>query len=297
MWQPILVIAVLGFLYAPILRRLIEAWLTDENYSHGVLIPFLMVYLLWLEKSQLALITKKPFFAGGAGLIILAVVLLIAGTLGAELFTQRISLVVMLTGITVYFFGLKTLRGVVVSLVLLALAIPLPTILFNQIAFPLQLLATKFALLGIRAFSIPAAKFGNVIELLPKGASQPIFLEVVEACSGIRSLMTLITLALVYAYFTSSRKLEINDSTWFDDAKNPDFRRTIFLMFAAVPIAVVTNGFRVMTTGILAYNYGEGAAEGFSHEFAGWLVYIVALVLLLVTNKLYETASRVLRIN
>ncbi|HZH33514.1 MAG TPA: archaeosortase/exosortase family protein, partial [Pyrinomonadaceae bacterium] len=130
---------------------------------------------------------------------------------------------------------------------------------------------------GIRAFGIAAGKFGNVIELIPRGASQPVFLEVVEACSGIRSLMTLVSLALVYAYFT--RQGENMSSP-----RSFDFWRAIILMASALPIAVLTNGVRVTATGLLAFYYGRETADGFMHDFSGWLVYLAALLLLLLVG-------------
>jgi len=280
-WQPLLLAAALLFLYAPALKLLVQTWWTDENYSHGLLIPLLIGFLLWFEKDELGKLEKRPAFPAGGITVLAAMFFLLVGILGAELFTQRFSLLLMLAGITIYFFGWQILKKLVVPFVLLALAIPIPTILFNKIAFPLQLLATDLAVWGIRLFGIPAAKFGNVIELLPRGASQSIWLEVVEACSGIRSLMTLVTLALVYAYFTSRRRN-------FASLKSFDLWRAAILMFAALPIAVLTNGVRVSATGILAYYYGGETAQGFLHGASGWLVYVAALLLLLLVGKVLD---------
>jgi exosortase len=280
-WQPLLLAAALLFLYAPALNLLLQTWWMDENYSHGLLIPFLIGFLIWFEKDELEKMEKRPAFLVGGAICLAAMFFLLVGILGAELFTQRFSLLLMLAGITIYFFGWEILKKLVVPFVLLALAIPIPTILFNKIAFPLQLLATDLAIWGIRLFGIPAAKFGNVIELLPRGASQSIWLEVVEACSGIRSLMTLVTLALVYAYFTSRRRN-------FASLKSFDLWRAAILMLAALPIAVLTNGIRVAATGILAYYYGGETAQGFLHGASGWLVYVAALLLLLLVGKILD---------
>ena len=282
LWQPILLAAVLLFLYAPALKLLLQTWWTDENYSHGLLIPFLIGFLIWFEKDELQKTEKRPAFLAGGAVCLSALFLLLVGILGAELFTQRFSLALMLAGITIYFFGWQILKKLVVPFVLLLLAIPIPTILFNKIAFPLQLLATDLAVWGIRLFGIPAAKFGNVIELLPRGASQSVWLEVVEACSGIRSLMTLVTLALVYAYFTSRRRD-------FASLKSFDLWRAAILMFAALPIAVLTNGARLTATGVLAYYYGSETAHGFLHGASGWIVYVAALLLLLLAGKILDS--------
>jgi exosortase len=286
-WQPVLVIVAVTFLYAAVLSRLFGAWWTDENYSHGLLIPLVIGFILWNERGNLSQTQKNPSFILGSGLVILALLLLFVGTLGAEIFTQRVSLTVMLAGIVVYFFGWKLWRWLLVPFVLLLLAIPIPTIIFNRIAFPLQLLATQVAVDGIRLFAIPVVRQGNVIELLPRGASQVIWLEVVEACSGIRSLMTLVTLALIYAYFTRrERELKLF---------NYDFWRALLLMISAVPIAILTNAARVTLTGILAYNYGKQTAEGFLHSFSGWMVYLVALAMLVGLAWVLDFGAKFLR--
>jgi exosortase len=286
-WQPVLVIVAVTFLYAAVLSRLFGAWWTDENYSHGLLIPLVIGFILWNERGNLSQTQKNPSFILGSGLVILALLLLFVGTLGAEIFTQRVSLMVMLGGIVVYFFGWKLWRWLLVPFILLLLAIPIPTIIFNRIAFPLQLLATQVAVDGIRLFAIPVVRQGNVIELLPRGAAQVIWLEVVEACSGIRSLMTLVTLALIYAYFTRrERELKLF---------NYDFWRALLLMISAVPIAILTNAARVTLTGILAYNYGKQTAEGFLHSFSGWMVYLVALAMLVGLAWVLDFGAKFLR--
>jgi exosortase len=199
LWRPALIAAALAVLYANVLAKLGFDWWTDENYSHGLLVPFVIGFIVWLEFDELKRAVEKPSVLLGFLLISFAFLMLLGGTLGAELFTQRISLVLMLAGIVVYFFGAKTLKSLVAPFLLLLLAIPIPQIIFNKIAFPLQIQASQAAVWGIRLFELPTVRKGNVIELLPRGATQIVALEVVEACSGIRSLMTLVTLALVLA--------------------------------------------------------------------------------------------------
>ena len=283
LWKPFAIAAVLAFVYAAVLVKLGRDWWTDENYSHGLLVPFVIGYIVYLEFDELKKAVSKPSFLFGGALIGFALLMLLGGTLGAELFTQRISLVVMLAGIVIYFFGAKILKMLVVPFALLLLAIPIPQIIFNKIAFPLQIYASQTAVWGIRLFEVPSVRKGNVIEILPNGAMQVVALEVVEACSGIRSLMTLVTLALILAYFTRSKNQSTKDKR-FDFLKNFDFWRTIVLMLAAIPIAVFTNAARVTGTGVLTYYYGRRAAEGTIHEASGWLVYVAALGLLITFN-------------
>jgi exosortase/archaeosortase family protein len=169
----------------------------------------------------------------------------------------------------------------------LLLAIPIPAIVFNKIAFPLQLFASRCAVWSMRLFDIPVLREGNVIELMPLNSLETKKLEVVEACSGIRSLMTLITLAVVFAYFSypraSSGPGESNDGSTtvrLGPGKHWGFWRSSLLVLSAVPIAILTNAFRVSGTGVLARYYGTKVADGFFHSFSGWLIYITAFALL-----------------
>lgn len=283
LWRPFLVAAALCFLYATIFLKLGRDWWTDENYSHGLLVPFVIGYIIWLEFDELKGAVQKPSFWLGFSLILLALLFLLGGTLGSELFTQRISIVFMLAGLVVYFWGARILKMLAVPFALIVFAIPVPEIIFNKIAFPLQLLASQLAIWGIRLFEVASVRNGNVIEILPQGSTQTISLEVVEACSGIRSLMTLVTLALVLAYFTRVKKTK-NKIASFDFLRNFDFWRAVILMLAAIPIAVLTNAARVAATGVLTFYYGKKALVSIWHDLSGWLVYLVALGLLLAVN-------------
>jgi exosortase D (VPLPA-CTERM-specific) len=287
LWKPFLIAALLSFLYATVLVKLGQDWWNDDNYSHGLFVPFIIGYIIWLEFSNLRRTPMKPALWLGFAIILFALLMFLGGNLGAELFTQRVSFVLIIAGIVVYFFGFRILQKLTAPFALLLLAIPIPQIILNKIAFPLQIWASQFADSGIRLFNILSVRKGNIIELVPRGATQIVQLEVVEACSGIRSLMTLIALALILGYFTRERRKNITGN-WFDFVKDSDFWRIIVLMFSAIPIALLTNAVRVMTTGILTYHFGIQAAEGFWHELAGWLVYIVAIVLLLSVNSLLK---------
>jgi exosortase len=287
LWKPAAIFAAISFLYLPVLMKLGHDWWTDENYSHGLLVPLIIGFMLWTERERLerAARSSRPSVLLGGACLVLAVLALWAGTAGAELFVQRMSLVLLLAGVTIFFWGFRLLRLTFVSFLLLILAIPIPAIIFNQIAFPLQLFASRCAVWAMRLFEIPVLRAGNVIELLPLGARETKKLEVVEACSGIRSLMTLITLAVVFAYFTRPK----GDDKGGDEGSGGrlsflrgwGFWRSLILVLSAVPIAILTNAGRVSGTGILAHFYGLKVADGFFHSFSGWVVYIVAFLLLL----------------
>ncbi len=283
--KPAAVAAVLLFAYFSVVTKLGYDWWTDENYSHGLLVPFVIGFIIWSESERLRDAVTEGGLWLGCAVVGLATVMLAAGTLGAELFTQRISLIIMLAGIVIYFFGRRMLSMLAVPFVLFLLAIPVPQIVFNRIAFPLQIWASQMAVWGIRLFDIPVLRKGNVMDILPRGSTQLISLEVVEACSGIRSLSTLITLALVLGYFT---RRDDSGSSRFSTFCRADLWRTVTLMVCAVPIAVLTNAGRVSATGVLTYYYGKSASEGTFHEISGWLVYVVALAILIIFNELLK---------
>lgn len=282
LWRVVAIAAALVFTYGLVLVKLSRDWWNDENYSHGLLIPFIIGYILWTQREKLARVQTKPSTLWGLAAVVLALMALWAGTAGAELYMQRTSLVLILAGTALYFWGFRLLRMLLVPLILLMLAIPIPAIIFNKVAFPLQLFASRFAVWSMAALDIPVLRQGNIIELFPLGALETKKLEVVEACSGIRSLMTLVTLAVVFAYFTHPGKKEGegNKRGRFDWLKSYGFWRSTLLVLSAVPIAILTNALRVSGTGILARYYGTEVADGFFHNFSGWVIYIVAFLLL-----------------
>ena len=282
LYPPVAIAAALAFVYFTVLAKLGSDWWHDENYSHGLLIPFVIAFILWQERNRFASVPAQPAAWLGAIGVTVSTLMLWAGTAGAELFVQRFSLVLMLASVVVYFFGLRLMRFVAVPLFLLFLAIPIPQIVFNKIAFPLQLFASRCAVAAMSFFSIPVLRQGNVIELMPLGATEPKKLAVVEACSGIRSLMTLVTLAVIYAYFTTPKS---------PDSKRLTIARSVILVLSAVPIAILTNALRVSGTGVLAHYYGTRVADGFFHSFSGWVVYIAAALLLFATGWILDRFS------
>jgi exosortase len=253
----------LGFatLYWRVLAKLVSDWYHDDNYSHGFLIVPLALYFVWERREKLRNTSVAP---STFGLVVLlgSVMVLIAGILGSELFLTRISIVGTIIGVVLYLFGWQHLRRLAFPVAFLLLMIPIPAIIFNRIAFPLQLLASQFGESAMGLANVPVLREGNVLILANTT------LEVAEACSGIRSLVSLLTLAIVFGYFSDSRG-------WV---------RTV-LAISSVPVAIVTNGFRVAGTGIAAHQFGAAAAEGFFHEFSGWLVFVAAFILMLVVQR------------
>ena len=297
LFQPIAIAVALSFVYFAVLIKLGNDWWHDENYSHGFLIPLVIGFILWQERERLTEVKRQPWMLVGAIGIAISLFMLWAGTAGAELFVQRMSLIAMLISVVVYFFGARVIQFLAVPLLLLVLAIPIPQIMFNRVAFPLQLFASRCAVAAMWLLNIPVLRQGNVMELMPRGASQPKRLAVVEACSGIRSLMTLITLAVIYAYFTKpkSNPPSVDDdqkksNRFFAPFANFTFWRSLILAASAVPIAILTNAARVSGTGVLSHYYGTQVADGFFHSFSGWVVYIAAAVLLFATAWVLDHA-------
>jgi exosortase len=302
-FKPLAIAAALVFVYFTVLVKLGRDWWSDENYSHGLLIPFIIGFIIWQERKSFSEQQSTSAVSIGALLVGFSLLALWAGTAGAELFVQRASLIVMLAGLAIYFFDFRIIRAIAVPLLLLVLAIPIPQIIFNRIAFPLQLFASRCAVSAMSLFEIPVLRQGNVIELMPLGAKEPKRLAVVEACSGIRSLMTLMTLAVVYAYFT--RPKSPTDSSLSGSDKGAALKRdklkffghfalwrALILVAAAVPIAILTNAVRVSGTGVLAHYYGTKVADGFFHSFSGWVIYIAAAALLFATGWVIDRCAR-----
>jgi len=257
-WPGLLLVAVLVVLYAPVLRTLVYQWYADADYSHGFLVPLLSAYLIWQRRDKLRQVPRRPSF-WGLVVVITAIGLLFLGSLGAELFLARFSLLCTICGLIVYFCGGAVLRAMAFPMAFLLFAIPIPVVVYNEIVFPLQFIASKFATSTLEALNLfPIMREGNVL-ILP-GMS----LEVVEACSGIRSLMSLLALAAGFGYVVERSVI----ARWI-------------LFLAMVPLAIISNGTRVMITAIMANYLGPQAAEGFMHEFSGWVIFVVATVLFL----------------
>ncbi len=250
------------WMYWGILLSLGRQWASDDNYSHGFFVIPLAAFFVWERRAALALATNRPSWLGLA-VIAMSLLLLVAGRLGAELFLTRISLIGVLAGITLFVWGWEHLRVVAFPIAFLLLMVPLPAIIFNKMAFPLQLLASQVGETVIAAAGIPVVREGNVLQLSTRD------LEVAEACSGIRSLVSLLMLAIVLGYFTERRT-----------------GARVLIALAAVPIAIAANAARVAGTGIASELVSPAAAEGFFHSFSGWLLFVVAFAALLLVQRL-----------
>jgi exosortase len=264
--QLALIGCVLAYLYGSIFARLAAQWSHDANFSHGFFVPAFSLYLLWDRRDILAPIDRRPSWTG-LWLLLAGLLCLIVGVLGAELYLSRVSIIPVLGGLVVLFLGWDILRAAVFPWLFLLLMIPPPALIFNQITFPLQIFASRAAADLLPLLGVPVLREGNVIHL-PAMA-----LEVAEACSGIRSLMSLVTLAIMYGYVLENRRL-----------------LRVLLALAAVPIAVVANSLRIVGTGLLVQYWDPDKAEGFFHTFSGWIIFVVSILLLFAVRRILHLA-------
>jgi exosortase len=250
-WFTVLLIAA----YSPILRALVNQWATDEDVSHGFFVPAVAVFIAWQRRGEILALDLKPNWWGLA-VMGWAAAQGFLGMLAAELFLQRSSFVIALVGLLLLVGGAQLIRALAFPLLLLPFMIPIPAVIYNQITLPLQFFASQMAEMVLGWVGIPVLRDGNILEL----ASQK--LSVVEACSGIRSLLSLTFLSQVYAYFFDKR-------IWM----------RWFLLMVTIPIAILANAGRVAITGILS-EFSVELAQGFFHELEGWVIFLIAVGLL-----------------
>jgi exosortase len=266
-WGPAVLVVLLAAVYFRIAGKLVFDWYDIPDYSHGFLVPLFSIYIMWENRER---IRNTPVSQSWSGLplVILGLGVVILGVFGADLFLSRISFLILAAGLIWTFMG-RTMLGVLrFPLLILLLAIPFPEIVFNKITFPLQLLASDVASAILPLFHVPVLHEGNVIEL-------PVMkLEVAEACSGIRSLMSLFTLAIFYGYF-------LENTVW----------RRVVLALASVPIAVAANAARIVGTGLCVQYWDPDKAMGFFHEFSGWVMFVISLSCLYLVHRIMRLVA------
>lgn len=265
----VLIVGLLIFLYQEVLWGMGSDWNNNPDYSHGFLVPFLSAYFVWERWGALTTEEKPAPSFWGIGLLAVGLFSLVVGLIGAELYVQRMSLIVVISGLVLLVLGWKYLWLLSLPIGFLIFMIPLPVIVVNTIAFPLQLFAAQTATFCLFSLGIPVFREGNLIMLAHTT------LEVAEACSGLRSLLSLLALGTVYGYFS----------------QNVMWKRWL-LVILSIPIAIIANAARVSGTGILAHYFGAEAAEGFYHTFEGWLVFVVAFILLFMCGVILGKIGR-----
>lgn len=259
----------LAICYAPVLYSLVGDWERDADMGHGFFVPVIAGYIVWQKREALMALTPKPNWWGVLP-VLLGGALLMVGTLGAEVFTTRVAFIISVIGAVWLAGGNQILKMVSFPLFLLFFMVPIPAIIYNSLTFPLQILASQLAAEVLWIVGIPVSREGNILELPSQRLS------VVEACSGIRSLLSLAFCSLFFGYFYEHRK-------WL----------RVVLFGATIPIAILANGSRVTITGILAEIKPE-LAEGFFHESTGWVIFMIALGFLIFFHQVVlRVAKRV----
>ena len=250
----ILGLTLLALYYSVLITWISDLW-HDDNYSHGLLIPFLSLYFIRERMPAIKEAACRPYFPAAA-LVVLSLLFYILGYVGSEFFTQRISFILLLYSCIFFLSGKALEKQLRLPVLILFFAVPLPYILYNSVAFPLKLWASRLAVILIALTGRPVFADGNVIHLTHTT------LEVVDACSGIRSLMTLFTLAFFLAYFFA-------DCFW----------KRVLIFSLTLPITLTANALRVTATAVLT-SYDPAWGEGFRHELTGWLVFVLSFVAL-----------------
>lgn len=263
------VAALLVLSYYPVLARLVAQWNNDGDMGHGFFVPVIAAYIAWQKRAELLNLDAKPNWWGLA-IVLWGALQLYVATVGAELFLARTAFVFSVIGAVLLLGGTTYLKIFSFPLFLLFFMVPIPAVIYNQITFPLQLLASNVGEHAILLLQIPVIRRGNILELPDQT------LNVVEACSGIRSLLTLTFISLVYGYFFERK-------TWI----------RIALFFSTIPIAIAANAVRVTLTGV-ASTINRDLSEGFAHEAQGWVIFIVAFMILIGVHQLLARLGKVL---
>ena len=269
LFTSVLLVALLGSIYAESLGFLFSRWLGTEDYGHGIFVPFISGYLIWLCRHRLVQVSKEKSWWGLA-VIALGLVFYVVGELSTLFVILHVSLWVVLVGLAIALFGIRGVKVIALPLGYLLTAIPLPTFFYANLSSQLQLWSSSLGVVCLQLVGVMAFREGNVIDL------GPVQLQVVEACSGIRYLLPLASLALLCAYL-------FKDRMW----------KRVVLVLSSIPISIMLNGFRIGMIGVLVELYGKGVAEGFYHLFEGWVIFMVSFALLIAEMALLASIGRV----
>ncbi len=265
-WQVGVLCLLAGWLYAPIALPLIRQCWQDPNYTYGLFVPVFSLLLLWEDRKRLAELPLRPAWSGLA-IFLVAILALLVGEASSEFFLPRASLLLLLVGLIVFLAGWKHLAAAAFPLAFLVVMLPSATIA-SQLTFPLQILSSKLATVLLMGVGVPAAREGNIILL------HAARLGVTEACSGIRFLFSLVTLAVIYGYFAEPRNSV-----------------RVILALAAAPISVLANALRIAATGFVVQHWGVERAEGTLHLLSGWLVFLGSLAMIFALHRLLRAFS------
>jgi exosortase len=260
-WQVGLLLLLTAWLYSALLIRLAQQWWQDPNYTHGFFVPVFSLFLLWDGRAKLAALRIQPSW-WGLVILVFALIMMVLGTISSGFFMSRVSLLLLICGMVVFLAGWRHLAAITFPLAFLILMIPSST-LVDQITFPLQILASKTATFLLNLIGVSAFREGNIILLSTAR------LEVAEACSGIRSLFSLITLTVIYGYLAETKTMV-----------------RVLLALIAVPVSILANALRITLTGLVVNYWGLEGAQGTMHLLSGWLIFAASLLLIFFLHRL-----------
>lgn len=235
---------------------MIKTWMKNEDYTYAFAIPPVAGYIIWQRRHLIAQTRIETDWIGGVFFAIFLAFSLY-GVLGSSPSAVRPAIPLVILSLILFCYGRQMLKVLAFPVALLVFMIPLPTLVQNQIGFPLQLLSTQLGEYILRLTGVTVFVEGNIIDL---GVTQ---LQVVEACSGLRYMLPLLALGVVFSHFFEHVR-------W----------KQIVLTLSTIPTAIICNGLRIGITGFLAQNYNLRIAEGFFHGFSGWLIFVFALCVL-----------------
>jgi exosortase len=261
------VVAVLIGLYGRVFPVWLEDLWSDPNYSHVYIVPIISGFVIWQRRRVLAALPIRGSWRG-VPLILAGVAALILGDIGAETFLMRSSLIITLAGLVLFHFGSAMLRALAFPLGFLLFMVPMPAIFFYAMTARLQNIAAESGAWALDLLGVPILLDGNVIHL------SRLTLGVTEACSGIRSLITLVALGVAWAHLML-----------------PKFWMQAVFVISVLPITIVANAGRIVMTGLVARSFGIEYAEGFFHFFSGWLVFVIAILCLLAVHGVLRAVS------
>lgn len=253
----------MAWLYAAPLWGLVREWLSSPDASYGVVLAAVALAVVWRRRAIVARdADPRAAFAPGAATLIAGLALYLIGQLGADLFITRISFVVVVTGALWFLTGGRAVRALAAPLLFLLVAIPLPALVVNALTLPLQTVASRIGEAGLNAAGVAVFRDGNLLEL-PSAT-----LEVAEACSGLRSLVSLAAIGGLLAW------------------AQPSWPRRAAIVAASLPIAIVMNGLRIAATGLAVESWGPRVAAGGWHTFSGWVTFLLSLLVLAHIHRL-----------
>lgn len=251
--------------YVPTFIWMWDRWFArDSYYSHGILIPFVTIFLIWQKKDELAL-TKKATSSWGMPLIIIGMIMHAFGSLMRVYFISGFSMLIVLVGLILFFYGVAVFRKIIFPVLFLAFMTPVPLVIITNISFAMKLFAAKIAASLLSNSGIPAIQEGSIIRM------QHTQVVVDDVCSGLRSLISLMALGSIFAYWMKS-----------------SMARRLLLFLTTIPIAIVTNVFRIIFLSSVAEIWGPQYAVGFFHDASGFLIFVFAFILLFLVGRILE---------